>query len=106
MAHRIRLGPPWVVTPADDGRTRHARNFGRPRTLDPDERVWLVCESLPAGSDVRVNGESVGAAGGEYFAADVTHFLKPRNELVIHVAAPDPLGEVALVIRTSIHPTD
>lgn len=105
MAHRIRLGPPWVVTPADDGRTRRARHFGRPRTLDPGECVWLMCGSLPAGSDVRVNGDSVGATDGEHFAADITHLLKPRNELVIHATTPDPLGEVALEIRPTTHQT-
>ena len=39
--HRIRLGPPWQVTP-DDPRTRHARNFGRPRTLEEVGRAFNV----------------------------------------------------------------
>src|SRR5207248_9938702 len=96
--HRIRLGPPWAVTAAD-GRTRHARKFGQPRLTDPAERVWVVCESVPGSAAVLVNGESVGTAEpGRPFAADVTHLLKPRNDLVIEVASADPLGEVALEI--------
>jgi hypothetical protein len=96
--HHIRLGPPWAVTTAD-GRTRHARKFGQPRTADPDQRVWVVCAALPGPTAVFVNGEPVGSAGAGPFAADVTHLLKPRNELVFDVASADPLGEVALEIR-------
>ena len=99
MSHRIRLGPPWVVTAAG-GRTRHARKFGRPRLTDPTERVWVVCESVPASAAVLVNGEALGTAEpGRPFAADVTHLLKPRNELVFDVASADPPGEVALELR-------
>ena len=93
MAHRIRLGPPWAVT-REEGRTRHARKFGRPRTLDADEQVWLVCGSLPAGSKVTVNGTSVVPD-----AANITSLLLPRNEVVIVSPAPDSLGEIALEIR-------
>ena len=97
--HRIRLGPPWE-TAADAGRTRYARKFGRPRTLDPDERVWLVCGSLPGPAEVLVNGERVGAseAAGP-FAADITHLLNPRNEVAIVTASADPPADVALEIR-------
>jgi hypothetical protein len=97
--HRIRLGPPWVVTTAD-GRTRHLRKFGQPRPAVPGERVWVVCASVPAPATVSVNGEPVGTAdAGGPFAADVTHLLRPRNELAFDVASADPLGEVALEIR-------
>jgi hypothetical protein len=97
--HRIRLGPPWDVTSAD-GRTWHARKFGQPRVADPDQRVWVVCAAVPGPAAVSVNSTPVGttdAAGP--FAADVTHLLRPRNELVLDVASTDPLGEVALEIR-------
>jgi hypothetical protein len=97
--HRIRLGPPWVVTAAG-GRARHARKFGQPRLTNPADRVWVVCEPAPGSAAVLVNGEPVGTAEpGRPFAAEVTHLLKPRNELVIEVASADPLGEVALEIR-------
>jgi hypothetical protein len=100
MSHRIRLGPPWVVTTAD-GRTRHARKFGQPRTADPGQRVWVVCGAVPGPATGSVNGEPVGSAdAGSPFAADVTDLLRPRNELVFDVASADPLGEVALEIRT------
>ena len=99
--HRIRLGPPWAVTA--DGRTRHARKFGQPRLTDPAERVWVVCESVPAPAVVAVNGEPLGTAEpGRPFTADVTHLLKPRNELVFEVPSAEQIGEVALEIRPTL----
>ena len=98
--HTIKLGPPWVVT-AIGGETRHARKFGSPRTLDTNERVWLVCEHVPAPAEVFVNGNSVGATATQgAFAADVTSLLAPRNEVVFVVASEQPLGAVALEIRS------
>src|SRR4051812_16841544 len=77
VTHSIRLGPPWQVTATDAG-ARHARKFGRPRALDADERLWLVCRHVPAAAEVLVNGAAVGtpAAAGP-FAADVTSLLRP-----------------------------
>lgn len=96
MTHRIRLGPPWEVASAA-GRTVHRRRFGRPRTLGPGERVWLVCEAVPGPAAVSLNGEPLGPAAGP-FSADVTELLRPRNEVVIDATA-GPLGEVGLEIR-------
>jgi hypothetical protein len=99
MSHRIRLGPPWETT-ADGGRNQHVRKFGRPRTIDPHERVWLVCGSLPGPAEVFVNGQRVGASEVPGpFAADVTHLLNPRNEVVIVSPSADPPADVALDIR-------
>src|SRR5687768_4324963 len=94
--HSIRLGPPWQTTTSDVG-TRHARKFGRPRTLDANERLWLVCEHVPGAAEVRVNGTAVGSldASGP-FAADVTALLRPRNEVSFAVASDGSLGAVAL----------
>jgi hypothetical protein len=99
--HTIRLGPPWQTTTTDAG-TRHARKFGRPRTLDPNERVWLVCEHVPGAVEVSVNGSAVGTSDASGpFAADVTAHLQPRNEVVFAVVAADgPLGAVVLEIRS------
>jgi hypothetical protein len=97
--HTIRLGPPWQTTATDAG-TRHARKFGHPRTLDANERLWLVCEHLPGPAEIRVNGTAVGTpdAPGP-FAADITSLLQPRNEVVLAVASNGPLGPVALEVR-------
>ncbi len=99
--HTIRLGPPWEIA-AVAGGTRHARKFGRPRTLGTTERVWLVCAHVPAGGEVQVNAAVVGKpdAPGP-FAVDVTSLLLPRNEAVFVVASELPLGAVALEIRTA-----
>ncbi len=98
--HTIRLGSPWERT-TQEGRTRHSRNFGRPRTLDSDERLWLVCEHIPESAEVAVNDEVVGrlpAAGP--FAADITTQLRSRNTVVIEVTGNDSLGAVVLEVRS------
>jgi hypothetical protein len=98
--HRIRLGPPWQAAATDSG-TRHARKFGRPRTLDASEQLWLVCERVPGAAEVSVNGTPVGgveSAGA--FAANITSLLRPRNEVVFAVASAEALGEVALEVRS------
>src|SRR4051794_32605834 len=99
MSHRIRLGPPWEVTSAD-GRTRHARKFGQPRTLDPNERVWLVCATISAPAQVFLNSLPIGTVTepGTSFSADVTELLRPRNEVVFELAWDDTVEDVALVI--------
>ena len=98
--HRFRLSPPWQITPTGDGGARHARKFGRPRTLDASERLWLVCEHVPGAATVSVNGEPVAVLDTSGpVAVDVTHLLRPRNEVVIAVASDGPLGAVALEVR-------
>lgn len=97
--HSIRLGPPWEVT-ATAGGARHARKFGRPRTLDAGERAWLVCERVPGAAEVTLNGLPVGETKGPGpFAADVTPLLAPRNEVAFVVKAEDTLGPVRLEVR-------
>jgi hypothetical protein len=93
--HRMTLRPPWEQEALPDGRTRHRRRFGRPRTLDAGETVWLVGET-PAGAEVVLNGEPLGISDGR-FAFDVTTRLGVRNE--VHVTAAGPLGPVAVEVR-------
>jgi hypothetical protein len=91
--HRIRLRVFWEATPLADGRTRHVRRFGKPRTLDPGETAWVAGDTGPA--VVFLNGEEIGRADAGPFAFEVTARLQERNELAIEGA----LGEVALEIR-------
>ncbi len=86
--HTIRLGEPWERTPLPDGRTRFRRRFGRPRTLDVTERLWLVCDRPVSAA---VNAAQLGV--GERF--DLTAHLQPRNELVIEAG---DLGAVVLEV--------
>lgn len=95
MSHSIRLGPPWEVSAAG-GRVTHRRKFGRPRSLDPGERVWLICDAVPGPAAVSLNGEPLGEAAGP-FSADITDLMRPRNDLTID-AATGPLGGVRLEI--------
>jgi hypothetical protein len=99
--HRINIGPPWQTTATDTG-TRHARKFGCPRTLDANERLWLVCEHVPGPAEVRVNGTLLGNpdASGP-FAADITSLVQLRNEVVFAVAGSEPLGSVRLEVRST-----
>ena len=101
MIHTIRLRGGWIST-SDGCRVIHARNFGRPRTLDANERVWLVCENVAGPSEIRVNGERVGRTSEvEPFAADITDHLQPRNRVELTIGSNEVLGEVALEIRSS-----
>jgi uncharacterized protein (DUF2249 family) len=96
--HRIRLRGFWEQAPTADGRVRHRRAFGRPRTLEPGERAWLVGDRVPGPATVFVNGSLVGETVAEGpFAFDVTDQLLPRNEAVIETVGD--LGEVAVEIR-------
>lgn len=90
--HRIRLGPPWEVIPEPDGRMRHVRRFGRPRTVDPGERVWLVAE-VPSDAEVFLNGATI------TLPLDVTEQLQSRNELVV-IAAAAPENVALEIVAT------
>jgi hypothetical protein len=97
--HTIRLRGAWE-TVASGGTVCHSRNFGRPRSLDPGQRVWLVCDRLPGPARVSLNGTDLATASHTGpFAADITDRLAPRNVVVFSVSSPDPLGDVALQIR-------
>jgi len=96
--HTIRLGEPWERTTLADGRVRHRRRFGRPRTLDANERLWLVGEQPMTAA---VNGMTLGTA--ERF--DLTALLQPRNELVIDMPSPEPLGGVVLEVWAEPSPS-
>lgn len=99
--HTIRLGPPWSVTPVAGGAV-HARRFGAPRAIGANERVWLVCARVPGAATVSLNGTALGAlAEPGPFAADVTPALAPRNEIAFAVTGSEPLGPVALEIRSA-----
>jgi hypothetical protein len=99
--HTIRLGPPWSVAPTAGG-ALHARKFGAPRALGASERVWLVCARVPGAATVALNGAPVGQlAEAGPFAADITDALAPRNEIAFAVNGAEPLGPVALEIRSA-----
>jgi hypothetical protein len=98
MTHTIRLRGFWESA-ADGPLTTHTRRFGRPRTLAPGERVWLVCASAPGPVEVSVNGRVVAAAGEGPMAVDVTDHLLPRNTVQLAAESAASVGEVWLEIR-------
>lgn len=120
--HRIRLRGPWEVlreggvwerfhfpgrlAEIGEPRARRAivrRGFSRPANLDDEERVWLVCEGLPQGAVVWLNGEDL-RDGVERW--DITERLLLRNVVEMEVtlgAAEEKIvpGEVRLEIVSS-----
>ncbi|MGL6076616.1 MAG: hypothetical protein ACRC8S_20875 [Fimbriiglobus sp.] len=87
----MRLRGFWVATEQPDGRTQFARSFGRPRTLDANERLWVVFDVT---GDVSVNGVPLGT--GQEF--DLTAHLLPRNRLEITLEAAS-LDQATLEVR-------
>ena len=97
--HVIHLRGFWDTT-VTDTQTTHSRKFGRPRTLDAGERVWLICTEVPGAGEVTVNGEMVGRTGeAGPFAVDITPKLRERNRVELRVESSAPIGEVVLEIR-------
>jgi hypothetical protein len=96
--HVIRLRGFWTREDLPDGRVRHARPFGRPRTLDPGETVWFVAPAAPGDGTVTLNGDLLGAIrAGEPFAFELPPLL-PRNR--VHIDGPDrEPTDAALEIR-------
>jgi hypothetical protein len=99
MPHIIRIRGAWESIPSGDC-THHSRNFGRPRTLDAHERVWLICQNVPGPVEVYLNGQAIGEnreMGS--FAVDITDLLQTRNIVLFAVTSSEPLGEVSIEIR-------
>jgi hypothetical protein len=101
--HTIRLRGAWESAwDAEQQTQQHSRKFGRPRTLDSGERVWLVCEHVSSSVEVYLNGNRVySAAEAGRVAVEITDRLQPRNQVQFRVANDQPLGEVALQIITT-----
>ena len=99
MSHIIRLRGFWQVVEEGE-RTTYSRGFGKPRLPDDTEHIWLLCTSLPAQAEVRLNGDLVTttvAAGP--FGADITARLLGRNSVSISLPRGESPSEVALEIR-------
>jgi len=116
--HRIRLRGPWecdalgrVVLPGGlhegpfkdfSGEVLLRRRFGRPRQLDPFERIWLTVQGVPADFQVTLNGQvlTMQPAEDNVLECDVTAYIRPRNELELELN-PTQVGqlEIALEMR-------
>ena len=88
--HRIRLAGFWVATPTADGRVEHSRSFGKPRTVEAGETLWVVTATP---GEVSVNGVLLGCGVEVRIGVE----LQPRNRLAIVTAGE--LGEVAIEVR-------
>ncbi len=104
---RVLLPARWGEggTPRFTGPVRFRRRFGRPRELDPSERVWLTFAGIEGPAEVALNGVPLGRHGGA-FDLEVTSLLHDRNELIVEMEAVTEgggiWGEVALEIRAAV----
>lgn len=97
--HVIRLRGSWEIS-SDGNRTTCSRRFGRPRSLEDGEQVWLVCSHVPGPGAVMLDGaalSSVAEAGP--VALDITDHLRPRNRVAFSFEGNGELGEVSIEIR-------
>src|SRR5207302_7698941 len=82
---RITVPSRWSETGLADfaGRVRYRRRFGRPRQVDPHERVWLTFGGANDVALVTLNERFLGRPerAAEPFEFDVTELLEERNNL-------------------------
>ncbi len=93
--HRIRLRHPWQQWATPLG-TRWQRRFNRPSGLGPTQRVWIVVAGIEASGTAALNGQVIGALCGQAdrpSAFEVTHLLRPHNQLELELAAPPLAGD-------------
>lgn len=83
------------------GRVRYRRSFNPPATLDPHERLWLVCEGVDAFGRISLNGSLLGTIEGYALPAgfDVTGLIAARNEIGLEVELPPKATEQGAVLR-------
>lgn len=97
--HRIRLRGAWEIETLDATRVRCSRNFGKPRTLDPHESVWLFCESTLHFDNFKLNDTPIGSPGNGPLTIDITSIIQPRNVLILEGPSSEITQGVALEIR-------
>ena len=101
--HTIRLNGFWIATAIPTG-MRFTRAFGKPRTLDANETVWIVVDSLQTIGIVRVNETFLGNfAAATPFAFEITPLLSSRNQIAFDLATSVEVAidGVVLEIRRS-----
>lgn len=89
---KLKVPTAWSETPLAGfhGRVRFRRSFHKPRTLDPDECLWLAFGGVDYFAEVFLNGERLGSHAGyfEPFAFEISSLLEMRNELLVDVDLP------------------
>lgn len=101
--HTIRLNGFWIATAIPTG-MRFTRTFGKPRTLDANETVWIVVGSLPTIGTVRVNDTILGNfAASTPFAFEITPLLVSRNQIAFDLVTSTgvAIDGVVMEIRRS-----
>ncbi len=98
--HTIRLNHFWIATVLPTGRMRCARSFGKPRTLDANETVWIVASSSPGTGTATLNGTWLGDFEANMpFALEITGLLLNRNEVCLEIVADGELAIEGIVLE-------
>ena len=95
VVHTIRLRGAWEIATQPDGRVSCMRSFGKPRTLDLNETLWLVADGI---ADVSVNNQPLGS--GLKVEYDFTPILQTRNRVTLIADTADIVNNVCMEIRT------
>jgi beta-galactosidase/beta-glucuronidase len=99
---KTRVPGDWTDTLGKDflGCVRYTRHFNAPTNLEPNQRVFLVCEGVDHVAAFSLNGNPLfSSTGPESPAAhDITAHLRPHNVLTVDVSVlPD--GPTAAPVR-------
>ena len=98
--HTIRLKDFWISTVRPTGRMRFTRSFGKPRTLDANETVWIVASSSPGTGTATLNGTWLGNFEANVpFALEITDLLLNRNEVCLEIVAEKELAIDGIVLE-------
>ena len=98
--HTIRLNRFWISTALPTGRIRFTRSFGKPRTLDANETVWIVARSSPGTGTATLNGTWLGSFEAKVpFALEITGLLLNRNEVCLEIVADGELAIEGIVLE-------
>lgn len=98
--HTIRLKHFWISTVLPTGRVRFTRSFGKPRTLDANETVWIVASSSPGTGTATLNGTCLGNFEANVpFAFEISGLLSNRNEVCLEIVTTVELAIEDIVLE-------
>jgi hypothetical protein len=91
--HSIRLRHPWEEISTAGELPKYRRRFNRPTGLDEWERVTLEIDRITHPGSISLNGAPLGQfEPNGFFSADATQLLRPANELIVDLAAAEPIA--------------
>lgn len=92
---RVQMPADWSDLFGDvGGRSAFRRHFQKPTNLDPEEKVWIVCDGVGGKGRALLNDRDLGSIAAQQSTArfEITPLLQPRNEIVVELEF-DPQAE-------------